>query len=59
MTRTLSGAAKKAHERRVMRDAYEREMTAALANARRRDAASIDAVLLHLRRAEVLQAVIR
>ena len=41
MTRTLTGAAKRAHERRVLRDATEREMAAALAHARRRDPGAI------------------
>ena len=58
MTR-LHGAAKAAHERRILRDAVEREVTAALAHTRRRDPGAIPAALRHLRRAEVLQEMTR
>ena len=53
----LTGAAKLAHDRRVLREAHEREMSKALANIRRRDAGSIEATMRHLRRALVLEAV--
>ena len=57
MSRRLSGAAKAAHERRVLREAAEREVTAALAHVRRRDDGAIPAVLRYLRRAQAIQEV--
>ena len=56
MTRPLTGAAKRAHERRVLRDAHEREMAAALAKMSTHTPL---AVVSHLLRAFVLQEVAR
>lgn len=53
----LTGAAKLAHDRRVLREAHDREMRKALAHINRRDAGSVEATLRHIKRAAMLQAV--
>lgn len=54
----LTGAAKLAHDRRVLREAHEKEMAWAVYNIRRRDAGSVEATLRNIKRAAVLQSVI-
>jgi hypothetical protein len=54
----LHGAAKLAQERRILREAHEREMGRALVSIGRRDPFSIPRTLRHIQRAHAIQEVI-